>query len=159
MKDILIVCLAFILVYVWYLFSTGKANEIQHIKNEDRTKEWVDEYLYAWKKKQPIDSLMKFYTETSLLYSLTGDSLIVKGLELIDFLPWGNSTVLQKRKAAIIISELILQPQKVMIAGKLAPLQKGALVIKEEIPFLTWIEFDSSGHILKQVWWQKYPNE
>lgn len=158
MKDILIVFLVFILVYIWFVYAEDKVAVQQHFHYEDRTKEWMDDYIKRWQKKEPADSLMRFYNENSILIDLLEDCVLAKGTAIRQQLPWGNSVVIRKNKPAVEITQTIVQPQTIMISGKLAALQRGALVIDEPIPFLTWVKFDTSGFIIEQVWWQKTGN-
>ena len=143
-------------IYIYILLGLGLISCSNPEKSADYTK-IIQSYYKTYQKRDDFKKFLDFYAEDMVLEDMiTGDK--IKGKKALEkFFDWENPDFVKLDSNTLIITEQIIDQNKVVTKGYFTPFGWGNLEF-EAMYFTTILTLNSKGKIVKQVDWINYPN-
>jgi len=125
-------------------------------KEDSLIQEATKEYYQTYQNRNDFQKFLSFYDDQVILEDIMLGERKIGKKEFAEFFDWGNPDFSKTDSLALIITDQLIQKNKVVTQGYFTPFKWGEQHF-EAMHFTTILTFNAAGKITKQVDWINYP--
>jgi len=126
-------------------------------EKQDSIRQEVEEYYQTYQQREDFQRFLSFYSDDVVLEDMISGDKIEGKSALAEFFNWDTPGFQKTEDQALIITEQIIEGNKVVTKGYFTPFQWGETRF-EAMHFTTLLTFNEQGKIIKHVDWINYPS-